>query len=49
LTEGTDYTIQIYSGNEGGFEAVGKTTQFQTPISRIIFFKFPFPIQIQFK
>ena len=37
LTEGTDYIIRIYSGNSGGFETIGKTIQFQTPISGIIF------------
>jgi len=49
LTEWTDYTIRIYSGNSGGFETIGKTIQFQTPISGINFFKILFSIQIQIK
>ena len=30
----------IYAGNYGGFETIGKTIEFQTPISRIFFFFF---------
>jgi len=30
--------IRIYSGNSGGFETIGNTIQFQTPISGIMEF-----------